>query len=330
MKSAILYVKLTRNFGTDIGYDAEKGKVSASCRADGYVWNTESKFESKRCSVAFYRGSADQLSSLANEHGLLAACGSIDIAAGLKPEKFEAGGAESILPPVEVIIFLEEGAYTTIETLLRFCNANRLEVSLSVSFSHRNFAKPFIILDDLDLKSKYTYPIIGFHVASGRHENNVVYCPKYTHDRSKLVGISFTGVRASVQANVWNSEFSVSEIIIDGKLRCPHFGIVSDDDKLEIREYEREFKDHRFLGYPEEAFPGMVAVCKGEIDSWCSVTLYATRDSLNRLATLVSGLSGGDTVRFDITMKMDDLPLELGDTRNLDVVSYTPTIVKVF
>jgi hypothetical protein len=60
------------------------------------------------------------------------------------------------------------------------------------------------------------------------------------------------------------------------------------------------------------------------------VTLYATHDTLNRIAALLSGLSKGDTVRFDVSMFTDGVPLEVGTKKFFDVTGYTPTISKSF
>jgi hypothetical protein len=127
---------------------------------------------------------------------------------------------------------------------------------------------------------------------------------------------------------VWHSEFSISEIRLTGKMRSQKLGVNSDDDTIEIREYEDT--GSRGTGYPEEAFPGAVSISKDEAHTYCSVTLYATRETLRRLATLLSGMSKGDTVRFDILMIAEGLPLEVGECKHFNVTGYTPVLLKFY
>jgi hypothetical protein len=89
VNSVTLYIWLSRQFGSSIGYDAQKGELSATFAARGHVWNTKSKFQFKRCSVTFRRHATGCLPEIAHEHGLDGACGRIELAAGLEPETFQ-------------------------------------------------------------------------------------------------------------------------------------------------------------------------------------------------------------------------------------------------
>jgi hypothetical protein len=40
LSNVTLYVRLSREFGSRIGYDVQTGNLSASCSVQGYVWNT--------------------------------------------------------------------------------------------------------------------------------------------------------------------------------------------------------------------------------------------------------------------------------------------------
>lgn len=85
IKTAKLYIMLSKDFGSNVDYDAQKGELSASCAAQGHVWNTDSPFQFKRCNVTFRRHETGCLSEFAHEHGLDGACGSIEIARHLEP-----------------------------------------------------------------------------------------------------------------------------------------------------------------------------------------------------------------------------------------------------
>jgi hypothetical protein len=223
MNSATLHVMLSRKFGSSVNYDAEKHELSAGCGVEGYVWNTDTKFDAKRCSVSFYRGSTDGLSPFACEHGLREACGSVTLSADLEPEKFIADGHDFSLPPIEIVIVLGDDAYAKTENLVRSCITNGLESSLSLEFSHRNFTERFVTLDDIDVQSKSTYPVIGFNIGRAGQENTFVHCPRYEYDSKTAANLSFVAVGVSIQTSVWNSEFSISEIKLNGQLRCTRF-----------------------------------------------------------------------------------------------------------
>jgi hypothetical protein len=140
MNSVWLYVMLSRNFGSRIEYNAEKQELSARCRAEGYVSNTDSKFEGKRCSVTFCRDTTNRLAEFAREHRLRAACGSIEVAAGLEPVeallistgKFcrTIGGNPRQLPGLD----LKGHDMAVIEPYCRFCG-----------FQHGNVHHPQVI-----------------------------------------------------------------------------------------------------------------------------------------------------------------------------------------
>jgi hypothetical protein len=326
--SVTLYIMLSQDFGSSTGYDAQEGERHASCAAKGYVWNTESKFQSKRCNVTFRRHATGLLPEFANEHGLDGACGSIQVASRLEPERFDADGEEVSLPPIEIHIVLDDSGYDRTEKLLRACLTTDREASLSLEFSHRDFTQPWMELDDLDLATKSTYPIVSFNLGGVRQDNTTVNVPKYKYDAETAASLTFTATAASIQASVWNSAFSVSEIKLTGKLRSQKLGITSDDDTMEIKEYEenRGWKP----GYPEEAFPGVVAVSRKETITYCWITLYATRDIMKWLARLLSGLSKGDTVRFDISIIAEGLPLKVDETKEFNVTGYTPVLLKSY
>lgn len=189
MNSVWLYVMLSRNFGSRIEYNAEKQELSARCSAEGYVWNTDSKFEGKRCSGTFCRDTTNRLAEFAREHRLRAACGSIEVAAGLEPETFDYDGEQIAMPPINIVIFLDDAIYNKADELLRSCITTDREASLSLEFSHRDFTRTFMTLDDLDLTAKSTYPIVNFEIGRTRQENTKVYVPKYKYDAATSVGL---------------------------------------------------------------------------------------------------------------------------------------------
>jgi hypothetical protein len=278
--------------------------------------------------VTFGRYAADRFTKIAREHGLQAACGSITMAAALEPEKFQDDGHEIALPPIDIFICLDDDAYNKTEELLRPSITNDREASLSLDFAHRDFTRRFMPLNDLDLTAKSTYPIVRFNIGRTRQGNTKVYVPKYKYDAATSAGLTFTAAEASIQASVWNSEFSIPEIVLTGKMRSQKLGISSDDDTIEIKEYE--ISGNSKPGYPEEAFPGVVSVSDQETQTHCWATLYATRDILKQLAMLLSGMSKGDTVRFDISMITDGLPLKVGEQKHFNVTGYTPVLLKSY
>ena len=328
VNAVTLYIMLSREFSSSIDYDAQEGELSARCSAQGYVWNTESPFQFKRCNVTFRRHATGHLPEFAHEHGLDGACGSIQIAPRLEPETFDADGEEVTLPPIEIHIVLDDRGYDRTEKLLRACISPGREASLSLRFSHLDFTRPLMSLDDLDLATKCTYPIVSFSLGGTRSDNTTVYVPKHKYDAESAAGLTFTATTAAIQASVWNSEFSIPEIKLTGRLKSQKLGVCSDDETIEIKEYEanRGWKP----GYPEEAFPGVVSVSRQEAITYCWVTLYATKDILARLASLLAGMSKGDTVRFDVSMIAEGLPLKLGEQKYFDVTGYTPVLVKSY
>lgn len=267
VKSATLYIRLSQDFGSGVDYSAQKGELSASCSAQGYVWNTCSAFQFKRCSVTFRRHATGRLPEFAHEHGLDGACGSIQIAPHLESETFNADGEEIALPPIEIHIVLDDRGYDRTEELLRACLATDREVSLSLQFSHRDFRRPLMQLDDLDLAAKSIYPIVSFSLGSIRQRNTTVYVPKHKYNAETAAGLTFTATAACIQGSVRNSAFSIFEIKLTGKLRSQKLGVASDDQTIEIKEYEenRGWKQ----GYPEEAFPGVVSVAREEAVTYC-------------------------------------------------------------
>jgi hypothetical protein len=312
VNAATLYIMLSQEFGSSIDYDAQEGELSARCSAQGYVWNTESAFQFKRCHVTFRRHATGRLPDFAHEHGLDGACGSIQIASRLEPETFDADGEEVTLPPIEIHIVLDDGGYDRTEKLLRACISPGREASLSLRFSHRDFTRLSMALNDLDLATKCTYPVVSFSLGGTRSDNTTVRVPKYSNDAATSAGLTFTATAASIQA----------------RLKSQKLGVDSDDETIEIKEYEanRGWKP----GYPEEAFPGVVSVSREEAITYCWVTLYATKDILARLASLLAGMSKGDTVRFDVSMITEGLPLKVGERRYFNVTGYTPVLVKSY
>ena len=326
--SATLYIMLSREFGSSVDYNAQNGDFSARCSAQGYVWNTDSAFDSKRCSVTFRRHATGRLPEFAHEHGLGGACGSLQVAARLQPETFDSDGEKFTLPPLEIHIVLDDIGYDRTEKLLRACITARREASLSLQFSHRDFTRSFIALDDLDLTAKSTYPIVSFSLGGVREDNTTVYVPKYKFDASTAAGLTFTTATASIQTSVWNSAFSVAEIKLTGRLQSQKLGINSDDETIEIREYEETHGSK--AGYPEEAFPGVVSVSREEATTYCGVTLYATKEILARLASLFASMSKGDTVKLDVSIIAEGLPLQVGERKYFDVTGYTPVLLKSY
>jgi hypothetical protein len=328
LNSVTLYIMLSRDFGSSIDYDAQTGKLSARCAARGHAWNTNGKFQFKQCSVTFRRHPTGLMPELAHEHGLAGACGIIELAAGLEPETFQDDGEEIALPPITVNIMLDDTGYDRTEKLLRACLTAGREASLSVGFFHHDFPRKIMTLDDVKLATKCVYPIVHFGLGGVRKDNTTVRVPSYRYDEDTAAGLMFTVSAASIQASVWNSEFSISEIKLTGKIRSSKLGIDSNDDTIEIKEYEenRGWK----TGYPEEAFPGVVSVSKEETHIFCWVTLYATKEILRGLATLLAGVSKGDVVRFDVSMIAEGLPLKVGERKYFDVTGYTPTLLKSY
>jgi hypothetical protein len=202
VNSVTLYVMLSRNYGSSLDYDAQKREMSARCTAEGYVWNTDSKFEGKRCSVTFCRDTTDRLAEFAREHRLQAACGSIKVAADLEPETFDFDGQQLALPPINIVIFLDDAPYNKADELLRLCITNDREVSLSLAFSHRDFTRTFMALHDLNLAAQCIYPIVHFNIGRTRQENAKVYVPKYKYDAATSVGLTFTAADSAIQTSV--------------------------------------------------------------------------------------------------------------------------------
>jgi hypothetical protein len=141
LNSVTLYITLSRDFGSDIYFDAEKGMLSASCTAQGHALDTDSRFPFKECSVTFHRHPTDLMPELAQEHDLAGACGIIELAAGLEPETFQVDGEEIALPPITVNIMLDDTGYNRTEKLLRACLTAGRKASLSVGFFHRDFPR---------------------------------------------------------------------------------------------------------------------------------------------------------------------------------------------
>jgi hypothetical protein len=305
-----------------------KGRHPRVVPRQGYVWNTESAFQFKRCNVTFRRHATGQLRNFAQEHGLDGACGSMDIAARLEPITFDSDGEEIVLPPIAIHIVLDDSGYDRMERLLRVCISADREAALSLEFSHRDFTPSRMGLDDLDLAAKSTYPIVSFSLGGARQDNTTVYVPKYKYDSATAAALTFTATAASIQTSVWNSEFSIPEIMLTGKLRSQKLGVSSDDDTIEIKEYEqnRGWKP----GYPEEAFPGVVSVSREETVTYCWVTLYATKEILKRLATLLASMSKGDMVKFEVSIIAAGLPLKVGERKDFDVTGYTPVLLKYY
>lgn len=328
VNSVRLCVWLSQDFRSSVDYDIEKGELSASCSAQGHVWNTDSAFQFKRCSVTFRRHATGRLPEFAHEHGLDSACGSIQIAARLEPERFDYDGEEVALPPIEIHIVLDDSGYDRTEKLLRACLSIDREASLSLRFSHRNFTRSLMKLDDLDLAAKCIYPIVGFGLASIRQDNTTVHVPKHKYNAETAASLTFTATAASIEASVWNSAFSIRAVSLTGKLRCQRLGITADDETMEIKEYDEDPGSKR--GYPEEAFPGVVSTAREKTGTYCWVTLYATKEILTRLAILLASMSKGDTVRFDVSMIVEGPPTQVGERKYFDVTGYTPVLTKSY
>jgi hypothetical protein len=326
-KSLTLYVMLSRNFGSGIDCDAQSGKLAANCSAQGFVWNTHSNFESKRCIVTFRRHPTGQLLEFAHEHGLDGACGSIELAASLEPDTFDSDGEKISLPPITIYIVLDDREYDRTERLLRSSITAGRSASLSLDFSHRDFTR-LKMLEDLDLATRCAYPIVQFSLRGTGQENTTVYVPKHRYDAATTASLTFTASTASIQASVWNSEFSIFEIRLAGRIRSQQLGIDSDDHTLEIKEYEKSYGWKP--GYPEEAFAGVVLITMTKTITYCWVTLYGTSEILRQLATLLSGMGKGDTVRFDVTMITSGLPLKPDEQISFDVTGYTPVLQKAY
>ena len=268
------------------------------------------------------------MDELANEHGLEGVCGSIQIASRLESETFEADYRKISMPPIEIYIILDGNEYGRTEKLLRDCLNSHGEASLAINFSHRKFKHVFTPLEDLDLEAKSIYPITGFNLCSTLQDNMIVRAPKYKSSRETAVGLTLIATAASITTSIWNSVFSIYEITLAGKLQSQRLGVNLDNATVEIREYAVNQGGNP--GYPKEAFLGIVSITREETVTYCSVTLYATEEILTRLAALLAGMSKGDTVRFDISVIAEGLPLKDGERKDFDVTGYTPVLMKSY
>jgi hypothetical protein len=323
MKRVTLYAILWENFSSSISYDSEKSTQSRRCVVEGYVWNTESKFNYKRCSVSFSHGNSDYLYEFAEKHGVWDACGSIRISAEIDSEKFEYEGNEAIILPIEISISVDSLAYSNVERILQSSIKDCKTASLTLEFSDQNFEE-FPRLEQLDLSAKSIYPIVSFEVKHGWRGNTIIRVPDHKYDSAKSSGLTFTAIDAKIQCSVWHSEFYVYKIRLVGEIIWQGFGLNSTEAMLVIEEYPD------IMNCPEEAFPGSVFVSRDDEVTYCSPSLYATRETLKNLAALLSEMSKGDKVEFSISIITDGLPLEIGDRKYFDVVNYTPTLIKKY
>jgi len=321
MRTATLYIRLNKSVGSSVSFDTEINHLSAGFSAQGYVWNTDSAFDFKKCRVTFYRHATGRLLEFDDEYGLDGACGSIQIEPRLKSEWLDDIGQKIAIPPIVVNIPLDDRSYDRTDKLLWACLANGQEASLQLSFSHRDFKCRYPQLDELDLSAESVYPIVRFHLGGKGQNNTTVFVPKHRCDNEAYADLTFTATAVSIQASVWNSVFSIPEIKLTGKLRSRKFDISSDEDTIEIKEYP---------GYPDEAFPGVVSVVTEESVTYCGVTLYATEEVLTRLASLLAGMSKGDTVIFHVSIIAEGLPLKIGDRKYFDVTWYKPVLMKSY
>lgn len=311
-----------------VSYNAKEDRLSASCSAQGHVWNTDSSFEFKRCAVTFRRHATGRLPEFAQEHGLDGACGSIQISSQLESETFEYHSEVISPPPIEITIVLDDRNYDLTNQLLRACNAIDREASLSLRFSHRNFTKQWVDLGEIDLIKKTRFPIISFELGTTRKPNRTVYRPRLACSSVATTFLTFTATNSALQTYLWNSVFSISSITLTGNLQSKQLDVSSDNETIEIKEYEQDSGWNP--GYAAEAFPGVVMVSKGEDYTHCSVTLYATKVALAQLAGLLMGMSKGDTIRFGVSLIADTLPLQSGEQKEFDVTSYTPELLKCY
>jgi len=324
MSIVTLYVLAGRFFRSQFSYDSDNNDQSQQCSAQGFVWNTESEFNGKSCTITFIKGKSDDLSDFAKKHGIRSACGSITISGGIKPEKFKHKGKDTSLPPIEIFIRLDDSAYAKAEELLSSSIRSEQEASISLRFNYSISDIEYCSLEDLDISSTSTYPIISCTISNGYLGKNKIEVPRYTYNSENSASLTFTAVNATIETRIRNSEFCVTEIRLDGKLHCTKFDIDYEDNVLEIREYP-DYQD-----FPDESFPGSVFVSKDKEFTHCLPILYATHDTMKNLATLLAGMTKGDTIKFSVSMITDGLPLEIGNHKYFDISSYSPTIIKLF
>ena len=184
MKTVTLYAILSKNFGSNIHYDAEKGERTLRCSARGAVWNTDSKFNGKQCDVTFSRGTQASLSQFSQMHDVLAACGSILISGNLESEKFKHDGKEIAIPPIEIFVSIDDVTYDNVEKLLGSSIKNETTASLTVQFSSKDF-KEFLMLEELDTSQKSSYPIVSFEIGQGWRGDSRIRTPHYEYDSKK-------------------------------------------------------------------------------------------------------------------------------------------------
>lgn len=326
MSSAYLYIALTQDRGRSIDFDKESQGVSAHVAAEGYVWNTDSKFDRTRCRVTFYNKESERLNIAARQQGLGFACGGVEISADLKPETFVADGETLSIEPLAISIFLTGNDYTEAEHLLSISFFNKQTAHLSVVFFHPKPAQFMLPLCDVDTSSKQSFFILRFGLSYGPRANRQVVVPKHDSTSSTLKGLTFECWSANVGLSTWNSALTASEIKLTGKLRCKAFDLILEDSTIVLKEYERTGRVTR--DYPEEAFAGIISISKSEMFTFCDTTLFATEDALNRFADLFLSLSKGDMIRLDILFITDRSHLSIGDSEEFSVTGFTPSVFK--
>jgi hypothetical protein len=318
VSTAIMYVTLSGPVTAGVGFDGRN--VSANFRADGWVWNTESKFKGQRCQIGFYLDTTDRLMDFAHKHGLKEACGSIQIEAGLEPQRYE----DAVIAPIQINMFLDDVPFFRMEQILRSCLTNGGSASASVTFAYHVAGRGMIGLDDINLSSSATYAVASFAVNEVPPENTIVSVPRYSAASIRSLKLKITDAHFHTQ--IWRSKFSVYDLTLSGSLSCRDLGFEADNQVIEIKEYElsRGWRE----GYPEEAFPGLVRVSRQESATYCWVELYATNENLLRLTTLLSGLTKDDTFEIAVSVIADDVSLAVGEQKQFHVASFTPFVTK--
>ena len=122
-------------------------------------------------------------------------------------------------------------------------------------------------------------------------------------------------------AGVWRRKFQLPEIELTGEVWSQKLGIEgAGNNTFEIKKY----------GYPEETFPGVISISKEYSSTFCRITLYATDDVLKRLAIMLSGMSKGDTVKFELSMITDGQPIRIGESKEFNIAGYRPVFRKAY
>jgi hypothetical protein len=327
MNNAHLNIMLASDFSTHLNYDPKTG-LQATCSSSGIIWNTRSAFEGVRCRINFFQHDPEKIASIAAdaaEHGLPAVCGGLLLSAGLKRETFMSDGDELSLDAIEINLFVSQGECDKIKTQFAFCSLSNGSLSLNVSFTHWSFASKTygVNLSDLDVSGKSEYPVTSFELGWGR-DNKTVTVPRGRTKPSLHMHFQVAEVRMG--SSVAGSKIDLGMTTLRGRLTCKEWNLTSDDEDIEIREFEHVRWQS---SYPAEAYSGTIQVFKSGDRLSCLPTLYATRDDLLDLRKTLMGMTKGDSVSFGIHALADGIPDE-GKEVYLDVVSYSPYFVKAF